>query len=134
MSKLGLTMALGPYEHVRDLATGHVTVEGVDLNFLELPTLEIFHRMTQRQEFDVSEMSFGRYVGLRGHGDTRLVALPVFLSRVFRHAAIFIRHDGPIRNPEDLGGKRPRGDLRLTQPENVGTAGRGRALDLVGAQ
>jgi 4,5-dihydroxyphthalate decarboxylase len=117
MSKLGLTMALGPYEHVRDLATGHVTVEGVDLNFLELPTLEIFHRMTQRQEFDVSEMSFGRYVGLSGHGDTRLVALPVFLSRVFRHAAIFIRRDGPVRNPEDLVGK------RIGVPEWSQTAG-----------
>jgi 4,5-dihydroxyphthalate decarboxylase len=106
MSKLPLTMAVGPYEHVRDLADGRVSVEGVDLNFLNLPTLDIFHRMTERQEFDVSEMSFGRYVGLRAQGDDRLIALPVFLSRVFRHSSIFIRQDGPIRTPDDLKGRR----------------------------
>jgi 4,5-dihydroxyphthalate decarboxylase len=35
-----------------------------------------------------------------------MIALPVFLSRVFRHSSIFIRRDGPIRKPEDLVGKR----------------------------
>jgi 4,5-dihydroxyphthalate decarboxylase len=106
MSKASLTMALGPYEHIRDLQTGEVTVEGADLNFLNLPTLEIFHRMTERQEFDVSEMSFGRYAGLRAQGDDRLIALPIFLSRVFRHSSIFIRRDGAIREPSDFKGKR----------------------------
>ena len=106
MAKAALTMALGPYEHIRDLATGDITVEGAELNFLNLPTLEIFHRMTERQEFDVSEMSFGRYVGLRAQGDDRLIALPVFLSRVFRHSSIFIRRDGPVREPGDFKGMR----------------------------
>lgn len=117
MSRLTLTMALGPYEHIRDLQTGDVTVEGVDLNFLNLPTLEIFHRMTERQEFDVSEMSFGRYAGLRAQGDDRLIALPVFLSRVFRHSSIFIRRDGPIRELGDFKGKR-----RIGVPEWSQTA------------
>lgn len=117
MSTLSLTMALGPYEHIRDLQTGDVTVEGVGLNFLNLPTLEIFHRMTERQEFDVSEMSFGRYVGLRAQGDDRLIALPVFLSRVFRHSSIFIRREGPIRERADFQGKR-----RIGVPEWSQTA------------
>jgi 4,5-dihydroxyphthalate decarboxylase len=117
MSKLPLTMAVGPYEHVRDLATGQVSVEGVDLNFLQLPTLEIFHRMTERQEFDVGEMSFGRYIGMRGQGNDSLVALPVFVSRVFRHAAMFIRSNGPVQKPEDLIGK------RIGVPEWAQTAG-----------
>lgn len=50
----------------------------------------------------LSEMSFGRYVGLRAQGDDRLIAPPVFLSRVFRHSSIFIRRDGPIRELADF--------------------------------
>lgn len=106
MAKLSVTMAVGPYEHVRDLATGRVTVEGVDLNFLDLPSLDVFHRMTEHREFDVSEFSFGRYVGMLGRDDESLIALPVFVSRVFRLASIYVREGGPIRNPEDLKGKR----------------------------
>ena len=106
MSKIALTMAVGPYEHVRDLASGKIAVEGVDLNFLDLPTLEIFHRMTERAEFDVGEMSFGRYIGMLSRGDDRLVALPVFISRVFRHSAIYVRSDGNVTQPDDLAGKK----------------------------
>jgi 4,5-dihydroxyphthalate decarboxylase len=106
MSKIELTLAVGPYEHVRDLTSGKVTIEGVDLNVLNLPTLEIFHRMTEHAEFDIGEMSFGRYTGLLSRGDDRLVALPVFVSRVFRHSAIYIRSDGAVSRPEDLAGKR----------------------------
>jgi 4,5-dihydroxyphthalate decarboxylase len=118
MSKVPLTMAIGPYEHTRDLATGVVAVEGVDLNFLNLPTLDIFTRMTDRQEFDVSEMSFGRYAGLRARGDDRLIGLPVFLSRVFRHSSIYVRGDGAIRGPQDF-----RGSVRIGVPEWFQTAG-----------
>src|SRR5277367_5608421 len=80
MSKLAVTMAVGPYDHVRDLATGEVAVEGVDLNFLRPPTLEIFHRFTHRREFDVAEMSFGRYISLFSQ-EAPIIAIPVFPSR-----------------------------------------------------
>lgn len=99
-------MALGDYDHVRDLSDGRVAVEGVDLNFLRVPSLEVFARFTHRQEFDVGEMSFGRYISLASHGDADIVALPVFVSRMFRIGSVYINPKGAVAKPEDLRGKR----------------------------
>ncbi len=62
--------------------------------------------------------SFALYASLagRGRGRTSPVAIPAFLSRVFRHGAFFTRADGPTRL-EDLTG------ARIGVPEWAQTAG-----------
>jgi 4,5-dihydroxyphthalate decarboxylase len=62
--------------------------------------------MLDRREFDVSELSLASYVALKGRGDCPFVALPVALSKIFRHSCIYVRDDAGIRNPQDLRGKR----------------------------
>jgi 4,5-dihydroxyphthalate decarboxylase len=104
--RLPLTLAVTEYDHVRDLASGLVEVEGVALNVLDLPVEEIFFRFTRFREWDVSELSLAKYCSLRAAGDESLVAIPVFTSRSFRHSAIFIRADGPIDDPAALAGAR----------------------------
>jgi 4,5-dihydroxyphthalate decarboxylase len=105
-SRLRLTLAIGEYDHVRDLVSGEVTVEGVDLVCLQLPVEEIFFRFTVFREWDVSELSLAKYANLRAGGDDSLVAVPVFPSRSFRHSAIWIRADGPRDDPGALAGGR----------------------------
>jgi 4,5-dihydroxyphthalate decarboxylase len=104
--RLPLTLAVTDYDHVRDLASGAVSVEGVALNVLHLPVEEIFFRFTRFREWEVSELSLAKYSSLRAAGDDSLVAIPVFTSRSFRHSAIFIRADGPVDDPAALAGKR----------------------------
>jgi 4,5-dihydroxyphthalate decarboxylase len=101
-----LTMAVSEYDHVRDLVDGRVSVEGVELQCLTLPVEELFFRFTQFREWDVSELSMGKYCALRSRGDDSLRAIPVFPSRVFRHSAIFVRADGPVDDPAALRGGR----------------------------
>lgn len=96
-----LTLAIGPYDHVRDLA-----VEGVELTVLHLPVEEIFFRFTAFREWEVSELSLARYVALRGSGDDSLTAVPVFPSRKFRHSALYVRAGAGIASPADLAGRR----------------------------
>jgi 4,5-dihydroxyphthalate decarboxylase len=103
---LPLTMAIGDYDHVRDLALGAVRPEGIDLNVLNLPVEEIFFRFTKHREWDVSEMSFAKVVSLLSQDDRSIVPLPVFVSRVFRLSSIYVRPDGPVKAPADLRGKR----------------------------
>jgi len=43
---------------------------------------------------------------MAGRGDRRLVGLPIYPSRTFRHGFIFVRTDGEIATPADLKGKR----------------------------
>jgi 4,5-dihydroxyphthalate decarboxylase len=93
------------YEHVADLTTGRVRVEGVSLRWLELPVEEIFHRFIEFREWPVSEMSMGKYVSAIAEGDDSMVGLPVFPSRVFRHSAIYVR-TGDVTAPGQLRGKR----------------------------
>jgi 4,5-dihydroxyphthalate decarboxylase len=103
---LPLTLAIGDYDHVRDLALGVVRPEGIDLNVLNLPVEEIFFRFTKHREWDVSEMSFAKVVSLLSQDDRSIVPLPVFVSRVFRLSSIYVRAEGPVQAPADLRGER----------------------------
>jgi 4,5-dihydroxyphthalate decarboxylase len=106
MNELSLTLAIGEYDHVTDLATGRIVPEGIRLTCLNLPIEEIFYRFLVNREWDVSETSMAKYVSLISQGDTSLIAIPVFPSRVFRHSSIYVRRDGPVTRPSDLTGRR----------------------------
>ena len=106
MSNVPLTFACGLYDRMLALYTGEVRPEGIDLKFLvEDNPREIFDRMAKSQAFDLSEFSSSEYVSRFAAGQCPFVALPVFPSRVFRHALIFINRKH-IKKPKDLQGKR----------------------------
>ena len=111
------SLAVGDYAHVQALFDGRVRVEGLDLRFLRLSAEQVIQRMMEHREFEIAEFSFAQYVALRASGDTSLIAIPVFPSRVFRHGSIFVRADGPRDDPGALNGG------RIGVPEWVQTAG-----------
>lgn len=106
MSKLRLTLACWDYDRTRALADGRVSPEGIDLNFLPLHVEETFFRMLRNREFDAAEMSLSSYCVSLTREDPAFVAIPVFPSRFFRHACIFVSSKSGIREPKDLVGKR----------------------------
>jgi 4,5-dihydroxyphthalate decarboxylase len=105
-SLLRLTIACGDYDRTRALFDGRVRIEGCAPIWLALAPEEIFFRAFGHEEFDVAELSLSSYVMRRAQGDCPYVAIPVFLSRVFRHSAIYVRTDRGIERPEDLRGRR----------------------------
>jgi 4,5-dihydroxyphthalate decarboxylase len=114
---ISLSCAISEYEHVRDLQLGLVVPVGFSLNFVNLPVEEIFYRAIRFKEFDISEMSMGRYVAMVSSNDCPFVAIPVFPSRSFRHSAIYVRSDSGIDSPQGLRGR------RVGIPEWAQTAG-----------
>jgi 4,5-dihydroxyphthalate decarboxylase len=106
MSKLPINLACGLYDRTQALRDGTIGVEGVQLNFIAMQAAEIFWRMLQYKEFEASELSMSNYISMVANGDSPFVAIPVFLSRVFRHGFIFINSKNGIEKPEDLAGKR----------------------------
>jgi 4,5-dihydroxyphthalate decarboxylase len=106
MSDLRLTFACGPYDRTQALRDGTIRPEGIELTYLPLQPAEIFWRMLQYQEFDVSEMSLSNYTTLVSAGNAPFVAIPVFPSRVFRHGYFFVNTTKGIEKPADLKGKR----------------------------
>ncbi|HSE85248.1 MAG TPA: PhnD/SsuA/transferrin family substrate-binding protein [Candidatus Binatia bacterium] len=106
MAKLKLTLACWDYDRTRPLIDGRVQAEGIDLDIKVMRPRETFPRMLEHKEFEVSELSLGSYVSLKGRGTCPFVAVPVALSKIFRHSCIYIRTDAGIRTPQDLRGKR----------------------------
>ncbi len=84
---------------------GSVKPEGLELNWLVLPHLEIWTRMLNYYDFDASEISLSSYLIARTIGKP-LTAIPVFPARAFRHSYIFINTRSGICEPRDLMGKR----------------------------
>ena len=105
MNEVELTFAMGDYDCMTDIMNGQVHPVGIKLIPLQLEIEEIFYRFTIHREWDVSEMSMGKYVSLLSQGD-EISALPVWVSRVFRHSSFFVRKDGPVQNEKDLAGAR----------------------------
>lgn len=105
MSKLQLSIAMGDYDRTRALLDARVRIDGVDPVYMTLYPEEMFFRAMRSQDFDISELSFSSYAVKTANGDCPYVAVPVFLSRAFRHTSIYVRKDR-IKTPQDLKGKR----------------------------
>jgi 4,5-dihydroxyphthalate decarboxylase len=105
--RVPLTLAVGDYDHVRDLASGTVQPDGIDLTCLVFARVEeMFFRFLHFREWEVSEVSLGAYAANLSRGHEDLVAIPAFPARAFRHSAIYVRADGSIREPGELAGSR----------------------------
>ena len=107
MPDLVLKFASGDYDRVDALHSGEVQIDGVAFDFVPIQApREIFDRMVQDQEFDISELSSSEFISMTGQGNCPFVALPVFPSKAFRHGFICINRNAGINNPKDLAGKK----------------------------
>ena len=106
MSKLKMTLGCWNYDRTRALMEGSVQVDGIDLNYLNMPVEETFFRMLRHREFDAAEMSLSSYTVSLSSKDRPFIAIPVFPSRAFRHSSIYINTESGINEPKDLIGKR----------------------------
>ena len=101
-----LTVATTDYDHFRDLRMGLVRAEGIDVTWLTLGHHEIFSRFTFNREWDVSELSFAKFVAQVTREDSDIIGLPVYASRLFRFASFYVNRKAGIANAKDLKGKR----------------------------
>jgi 4,5-dihydroxyphthalate decarboxylase len=101
-----IAIACGNYDRTRALIDGRVPIEGCDPIFLPQAPEETFFRAFVHEEFDVAELSLSSYVMRRAQGNCPYLGIPAFVSRAFRHSAIYVRTDRGIERPEDLRGRR----------------------------
>jgi 4,5-dihydroxyphthalate decarboxylase len=117
VAKLKLTLACIHTDRSRPILDGRVKVEDCEIEPLAIEPEEIFRRALNEKAFDLTELSMSSHIVTTTRGDAGYVAVPVFLSRVFRHSAMFVRTDRGIKRPEDLAGR------RIGVPEYQQTAG-----------
>ena len=104
-AKLTLTLACTASDRTRPVLDGRVAVPGVELLPIVGEPEDIFRRALRDRAFEVTELSMGSHIVTTARGDAPYVGVPVFLSRAFRHSAIYIRTDRGIRAPADLAGR-----------------------------
>jgi 4,5-dihydroxyphthalate decarboxylase len=105
MSGLVLSLACVPTDRTRPILDGRITVPGVRFTAIPGEPEDIFRRALRDRTFDVTELSMGSHIVTTARRDSPYVGVPVFLSRAFRHSAIYIRTDRGIRAPADLAGR-----------------------------
>ena len=105
MKKIPLSIATWDYDRTKALFDGRVQIEGCEPTFLPLSVEETFFRALRSAEFDVAELSLSSYTLKRSLGTSDYTAIPVFLSRMFRHSAIYVPSSSTLNSPSDLKGK-----------------------------
>ncbi len=105
MTDLSISMSVCNYDRTAALFDGRVRVEGCDVHAVALEPEESFHRAFKFGEFDVCEISMSSHCATTSRGTSEYVAIPAFVSRLFRHSGVYVRDDRGISQPEDLKGK-----------------------------
>ncbi|MCY4310816.1 MAG: ABC transporter substrate-binding protein, partial [Rhodospirillaceae bacterium] len=106
MTRLTLSIAMGDYDRTRPIHDGRVQIDGVNpITFLQSPE-EMFFQAFRYQTCDVTELSLSSYCVSLTRENPPYVAVPVFLSRAFRHSSVYVRADRGIEVPQDLRGRR----------------------------
>ena len=106
MDNVKLALACNDYDRTRPLIDGRVKADGIDLSITVLKPRQLFPRMLDNREFDAAELSLASYAALVARGASPFVAIPVPVSRLFRHSCIYVRDNAVITSPQDLRGKR----------------------------
>jgi 4,5-dihydroxyphthalate decarboxylase len=102
---LQISLSVCDYDRTRAIFDGRAPIEGCDVIAVPLEPEEAFHRAFKFHEFDISEISLSSYTMTTARGDAHYIAIPAFVSRLFRHSGIYIRTDRGIAQPHDLKGK-----------------------------
>jgi 4,5-dihydroxyphthalate decarboxylase len=100
------TLACTSSDRTRPVIDGRIPIKGCEVTFLPGEPEDIFRRALLNKAFDICELSMSSHILTTARGDSAYIGIPVFPSRAFRHASIYVRTDRGINLPGDLKGKR----------------------------
>ncbi len=99
-----LSIVLGPHGQVADIRNGSVPVDGVDLRFQDFPRMPDAYRLMARSTpFDICELAPTTYLMAREAG-ARITALPLPMTRTFRHRGLQRLRQSTLTEPKHLEG------------------------------
>lgn len=100
-----LSLVCSACDRTQRIIDGRIRIAGTETTVAALPAEEMFARAFDHAEFDVTELSFSNFIRLTARDACAYIGIPVFPSRTFRHAAIYIRTDRGIADPTHLRGR-----------------------------
>lgn len=106
MAEPTLSLGITSTDRTRAIIDGRIAVPGVSLDVRIDEPQRLFRAAQRDAALDMAELSLGTHLLQVAGGRARYHALPVFLSRAFRHNAVHVRADRGIDRPSDLNGRR----------------------------
>jgi 4,5-dihydroxyphthalate decarboxylase len=103
---LSIRIGITATDRTHALIDGRVSIPGVHLDLLVDEPQALFKAGQVDETLDIAEMSLGTHMLQVDSGTSAYWALPVYLSRAFRHSAIHVHRDRGIVVPADLNGRR----------------------------
>ena len=100
-----LSLACWNYDRCEPLIDGRVAIDGIRLLPKVIYPSRIFAEAFTRASFDICELSASSYLMQVAQGKCEYTAIPVFVSRAFRHNGFYVRADSGIASPKDLEGR-----------------------------
>jgi 4,5-dihydroxyphthalate decarboxylase len=101
-----LSIVLGRHGQVADLRSGAVTVDDCDLRFVDVRRMpDAYRDMARSQPYDICEMAPTSYLMAVAAG-APITALPLPMTRRFRHAGLARPAGSDLRTPKDIEGRR----------------------------
>jgi 4,5-dihydroxyphthalate decarboxylase len=99
-----LSIVLGAHGQVEDLRSGAVRVRGVDLDFVQVKRMpDAYRDMVRTQPYAICELAPTTYLMALAAG-APITALPIPMTRRFRHKGLLRKRTSSIRSPKDLEG------------------------------
>ena len=101
-----ITLACQHYDRTTAIVRGLLQPEGYTLRITEWNSVPPMFAAMFRGDYDASEMSLAELIYYTSRDACDFVGIPVFPSRVFRHAFFFVNTAAGITGPGSLPGKR----------------------------
>jgi 4,5-dihydroxyphthalate decarboxylase len=110
MAKFSLNLGFNPAPNTKALFDGSVRLKDADLKLQSqfgegFDNVGARHREIIAGKLDGGELSLSSFILARLRG-VKLRALPVFLSRRFRHRCMYLPVNSSLRDPSELAGKK----------------------------
>jgi 4,5-dihydroxyphthalate decarboxylase len=100
-----LSIVLGAHGQVEDLRCGVVAVQDVDLDFVQVKRMpDAYRDMVRTQPYAICELAPSTYLMALAAG-APITALPIPMTRRFRHKGLLKKRTSSIRSPRDLEGR-----------------------------
>jgi 4,5-dihydroxyphthalate decarboxylase len=101
---VSLRIATRDWDYLTPLLLGDVVSKHITFTIERVGTL--IPDLATDPRYDAAEVSFSRYVSLMAAGTDKIVGVPCFLMRGFRHRCIITTEDSPLEHVAQLKGKR----------------------------
>jgi 4,5-dihydroxyphthalate decarboxylase len=99
------SIVLGSHGQVEDLRSGEVSLEEADLEFVQVKRMpDAYRAMVRTQPYQICELAPTTYLMALAAG-APITALPIPMTRRFRHRGLLKKKDSNIRTPKDLEGR-----------------------------